>query len=79
MGGQAGHLYGDGFASKDHICIHAWMAFSTRFTYSILLVWLTKDRLSPGPVFGSKDNFNGLGIFFDTYDNERAHVCTMLV
>ena len=38
-------------------------------------VWLTKDRLSPGPVFGSKDNFNGLGIFFDTYDNERAHVC----
>ncbi|KAJ8654469.1 hypothetical protein O0I10_009910 [Lichtheimia ornata] len=50
VGGQAGHLYGDGFA-----------------------MWLTKDRLSPGPVFGSKDNFNGLGIFFDTYDNERAH------
>lgn len=38
------------------------------------LVWLTKQRSTPGPVFGSVDNFEGLGIFFDTYDNERAHV-----
>lgn len=28
----------------------------------------------PGPVFGSVDRFDGLGIFFDTYDNERSHV-----
>lgn len=28
----------------------------------------------PGPVFGSTEKFEGLGIFFDTYDNERAHV-----
>lgn len=56
-----------------------YMNGGVSFTHSILLVWLTKDRLSPGPVFGSKDNFNGLGIFFDTYDNERAHVCTMLI
>lgn len=49
-----------------------------KIAYSRLdLVWLTKDRLTPGPVFGSKDNFNGLGIFFDTYDNERAHVCIL--
>lgn len=38
------------------------------------LVWLTKQRSTPGPVFGSVDNFEGLGVFFDTYDNERAHV-----
>lgn len=24
-----------------------------------------------GPVFGSTDNFEGLGIFFDTYKNNR--------
>lgn len=34
-------------------------------------MWLTKQRASPGPVFGSTDNFEGLGIFFDTYKNNR--------
>ncbi|KAG0257507.1 hypothetical protein BGZ95_005218, partial [Linnemannia exigua] len=34
-------------------------------------VWLTKDRAEMGPVFGNKDNFEGLGIFFDTYANSR--------
>lgn len=37
-------------------------------------MWLTKQRMSEGPVFGSVDKFEGLGVFFDTYDNERAHV-----
>ncbi|KAI8883072.1 legume-like lectin [Backusella circina FSU 941] len=36
-------------------------------------MWLTKQRMTPGPVFGSVDRFEGLGIFFDTYDNERSH------
>ncbi|CAO3579496.1 unnamed protein product [Absidia cylindrospora] len=36
-------------------------------------MWLTKERASEGTVFGSKDRFDGLGVFFDTYDNERAH------
>ncbi|CAO3674586.1 unnamed protein product [Rhizopus stolonifer] len=36
-------------------------------------MFLTKQRMTPGPVFGSTDRFNGLGIFFDSYDNERAH------
>ncbi|KAG0749477.1 hypothetical protein G6F62_002365 [Rhizopus arrhizus] len=36
-------------------------------------MWLTKQRMIPGPVFGSTEKFEGLGIFFDTYDNERAH------
>lgn len=36
--------------------------------------WATEDRGSPGPVFGNKDLFKGLGVFFDTYPNGRhAH------
>ncbi|KAH8705726.1 putative lectin family integral membrane protein [Talaromyces proteolyticus] len=34
-------------------------------------LWLTKQRAIPGPVFGSADKFEGLGIFFDTYKNNR--------
>lgn len=34
-------------------------------------IWITEDRAVTGPVFGSKDNFKGLGIFFDTYANSR--------
>ena len=37
-------------------------------------MWLTKDRAQPGPVFGSADNFQGLGIFVDTYKNHRPGV-----
>ncbi|KAJ3312185.1 hypothetical protein HDV04_003318 [Boothiomyces sp. JEL0838] len=34
--------------------------------------WVTKEKEIQGPVFGSKDNFEGLGIFFDTYANSRV-------
>jgi mannose-binding lectin 2 len=34
-------------------------------------MWLTKQRATAGPVFGSVDKFEGLGIFFDTYKNNR--------
>ena len=34
-------------------------------------MWLTKQRASPGTVFGHVDKFEGLGIFFDTYKNNR--------
>ncbi|KAF2751355.1 vesicular integral-membrane protein VIP36 precursor [Sporormia fimetaria CBS 119925] len=34
-------------------------------------MWLTKERAQQGNVFGSKDKFDGLGIFFDTYKNNR--------
>lgn len=36
--------------------------------------WVTKDRAEQGPVFGMKDRFEGLGIFFDTYKNNRPGV-----
>ena len=34
-------------------------------------MWLTKQRATQGDVFGSMDKFEGLGIFFDTYKNNR--------
>ncbi|KAM0750162.1 hypothetical protein T439DRAFT_302090 [Meredithblackwellia eburnea MCA 4105] len=34
-------------------------------------VWFTKSRAGMGPVFGSTDYWDGLGIFFDTYANSR--------
>jgi mannose-binding lectin 2 len=37
-------------------------------------VWITKNRAAAGPVFGSADNFEGLGVFFDTYKNNRPGV-----
>ncbi|KAF5383507.1 hypothetical protein D9757_006147 [Collybiopsis confluens] len=36
-----------------------------------MAIWLTVDRAQPGPVFGSKNEFRGLGIFLDTYANAR--------
>ncbi|KAF5357380.1 hypothetical protein D9758_005926 [Tetrapyrgos nigripes] len=36
-----------------------------------MVIWLAKDRAKPGPVMGSVDNFNGLGVFLDTYANTR--------
>ncbi|XP_028990759.1 lectin, mannose-binding 2-like b isoform X2 [Betta splendens] len=39
-----------------------------------LAMWLTKDRMQNGPVFGNMNQFIGLGIFVDTYPNaERSH------
>lgn len=37
-------------------------------------LWLTKQRAAQGPVFGSTDRFEGLGIFVDTYKNNRPGV-----
>lgn len=39
-----------------------------------MAMWLTKSRAEQGPVFGMKDRFEGLGIFFDTYKNNRPGV-----
>lgn len=39
-----------------------------------MAMWVTKERGEQGPVFGMKDRFEGLGIFFDTYKNNRPGV-----
>nr|CAB3263451.1 vesicular integral-membrane protein VIP36 [Phallusia mammillata] len=36
--------------------------------------WYTRERLTPGPVFGSTDEFRGLAIFLDTYKNGQQAV-----
>lgn len=37
-----------------------------------LALWYVKDRMIPGPVFGSKDLFSGLAIILDTYSNHNG-------
>ncbi|KAL1305938.1 hypothetical protein AAFC00_004079 [Neodothiora populina] len=37
-------------------------------------MWVTKQRGQQGDVFGMQDKFEGLGIFFDTYKNNRPGV-----
>ena len=39
-----------------------------------MAIWLTEERGKSGKVFGSTDNFNGLGVFIDTYKNSRPGV-----
>ncbi|KAF9268450.1 hypothetical protein L218DRAFT_917200 [Marasmius fiardii PR-910] len=36
-----------------------------------MAMWLTKERTEPGPIFGNRNQFHGLGIFLDTYANAR--------
>ena len=35
-------------------------------------LWYARDRMVPGPVFGSKDHFSGLAIIADTYTNNNG-------
>jgi len=35
-----------------------------------LAVWFTEEAGKPGPVFGSSDNWKGMGLFFDSFDND---------
>jgi mannose-binding lectin 2 len=36
--------------------------------------WVTEERETVGPVFGSKDQWKGLGVFFDTFSNGKHNV-----
>lgn len=35
-----------------------------------LAIWYVQEKGIEGPVFGSNDKWNGLGIFFDSFDND---------
>jgi len=42
--------------------------------------WYVKEKTQLGPVFGSKDYFHGLAIFFDTYNNKnRLHNVSIIL
>ncbi|CAN7983434.1 unnamed protein product, partial [Ixodes hexagonus] len=38
-----------------------------------LAFWYTDRKQAEGPVFGSSDKWNGLAIFFDSFDNDNKH------
>nr|XP_046242140.1 VIP36-like protein [Scatophagus argus] len=57
---------------KVHFKIHG--QGKKNFNGDGLAVWLTKDRMQNGPVFGNMNHFTGLGIFVDTYPNaDKSH------
>lgn len=35
-----------------------------------IALWITTSREKPGGLYGSTDKFNGVGIFFDSFDND---------
>eukprot|EP01127_Copromyxa_protea_P006189 TRINITY_DN15_c0_g2_i2.p1 TRINITY_DN15_c0_g2~~TRINITY_DN15_c0_g2_i2.p1 ORF type:complete len:388 (+),score=59.75 TRINITY_DN15_c0_g2_i2:23-1186(+) len=35
-----------------------------------MALWYTKTQGASGPVFGSEDNWQGMGLFFDSFDND---------
>ncbi|NWT06529.1 LMAN1 protein, partial [Mionectes macconnelli] len=35
-----------------------------------LAIWFTEEQGLEGPVFGAADKWNGLGVFFDSFDND---------
>jgi hypothetical protein len=39
-----------------------------------MAMWLTKQRAQGGNVFGFQDKFDGLGVFIDTYKNNRPGI-----
>jgi hypothetical protein len=44
-----------------------------------MVIWYAKERMVPGPVFGSKDYFSGLAVIMDTYSNHNGeHNVTFL-
>lgn len=38
--------------------------------FSKQAVWFTEEQGLDGPVFGAADKWNGVGIFFDSFDND---------
>ncbi|UYV62867.1 LMAN1 [Cordylochernes scorpioides] len=61
-----GRLGADGLVS---ICL-AFYSLNLSGLCVVQAFWYTDRRGVEGPVFGSNDNWNGLGIFFDSFDND---------
>lgn len=56
---------------KVHFKIHG--VGKKNFNGDGLAIWLTKERMLNGPVFGNMNKFTGLAIFVDTYPNAEKH------
>lgn len=48
--------------------------FSIKYLYHFFIVlqavWFTSSQGLDGPVYGAADQWNGVGIFFDSFDND---------
>ncbi len=40
-----------------------------------MAIWYTEEIGTDGPVFGSSDNWKGLGVFLDSFDNDMQVSC----
>jgi len=49
-------------------CIFA--SINSLFTFCFQAIWYTAEKGQEGPVFGSNDKWNGLAVFFDSFDND---------
>jgi mannose-binding lectin 1 len=70
-----------------NVCVYEIVCFNCRWEVELvfrvtgrgrigadgLAFWFTENRGREGPVFGSSDQWNGLGIFFDSFDNDNKH------
>ena len=36
-------------------------------------MWFTEEKGTEGPVFGNIDKWKGLGVIFDSFDNDGQH------
>jgi len=52
----------------------AHLARSGRLGADGMAFWYTKEKDEMGPIYGSKDKWDGLAVIFDTYDND-GRVC----
>lgn len=58
-----------------YILLYFLFYFFLNFIYlDGLAFWYTRTPGIEGPVFGSVDKWTGLGIFFDTYDNDNRRL-----
>jgi hypothetical protein len=64
ISGSKGDLFGDG--------VFCYFLFIHFINLPGMALWYAKERNVDGPVFGSKDNFRGMGIFIDTYSNHNG-------
>jgi hypothetical protein len=50
--------------------VGGWVGDRGRFGAEGIAFWYTRDSAQLGPVFGSRNAWDGLGVLFDTYDND---------
>ena len=50
-----------------------WRVPIVNILFPLQAVWFTEEKGTEGPVFGNVDKWKGLGIIFDSFDNDGQH------